>query len=106
MADQLLDDDSILNYYKKLLALRKCENYSDIFVYGDFKAINKDVKDLFVYTRSYNEKSIAVIVNMKNKELDVTLPFNINKVLLSNYKHTYKTNLLKLKPFETIVCEI
>ena len=43
---------------------------------------------------------------MKNKELDVTLPFNINKVLLSNYKNSYKTNLLKLKPFETIVCEI
>ena len=106
VADQLLDDDSILNYYKKLLALRKCEKYSDIFVYGDFKAINKEVKDLFIYTRSYNEKSIAVIVNMKNNELDVTLPFNINKVLLSNYKHTYKTNFLKLKPFETIVCEI
>ena len=106
VADQLKDKDSILNYYKKLLSIRKSAEYSDVFVYGNFKAISQDIKDLFVYTRNYKDKSIAVIVNMKSKELDVTLPFDIKKVLLTNYDKKYEGNTLVLSPFETIVFEI
>ena len=43
---------------------------------------------------------------MKSKELDVTLPFDIKKVLLTNYDKKYKGNTLVLSPFETIVFEI
>ena len=105
--NQLKDNDSILNYYKKLLTLRKSNQYSDIFVYGDFKSINENENGVFVYTRSYNDKSIAVVVNMKEEVKDINLPFEVNNVLLSNYDKSYeKTNNLALNPFETLVFEI
>ena len=105
--NQLKDNDSILNYYKKLLTLRKSNQYSDIFVYGDFKSINENENGVFVYTRSYNGKTIAVVVNMKEEVKDINLPFEVNNVLLSNYDKSYeKTNNLTLNPFETLVFEI
>ena len=105
--NQQKDDDSILNYYKKLLTLRKSNQYSDIFVYGDFKSINENENGVFVYTRNYNDKSIAVVVNMKEEVKEINLPFEVNNVLLSNYAKSYeKTNNLTLNPFETLVFEI
>ena len=105
--EQLSDEDSILNYYKKLLKVRKDEKYSDIFVYGDFKAINSDIKNVFIYTRNYNDESIAVVVNMKDNVENITLPFNVNEVLLSNYNKKYdNTNVLSLQPYESLVFKI
>jgi len=105
--EQLSDEDSILNYYKKLLKVRKDEKYSDIFVYGDFKAINSDIKNVFIYTRNYNDESIAVVVNMKDNVENITLPFNVNEVLLSNYNNKYdNTNVLSLQPYESLVFKI
>jgi glycosidase len=96
-----------LNYYKKLLSLRKSNEYSDVFVYGDFKVYNQEAHNLFMYTRSFNNKTIAVVVNMRNIDLDVTLPFNVNNILLTNYNRKFKNiNSLTLKPFEAIVFEI
>ena len=34
VAAQLEDENSVLSYYKKLIALRKHSEYSDLFVYG------------------------------------------------------------------------
>ena len=101
------DENSILNYYKKLLKIRKDDKYSDIFVYGEFKAINEDLKNVFIYTRTYQNKSIAIVVNMKEETINVELPFKVNNVILSNYNKSYTvTNKLSLSAFETLVFEI
>ena len=68
---------------------------------------NENENGVFVYTRSYNGKAIAVVVNMKEEVKEINLPFEVNNVLLSNYNKTYnKTNKLILQPFETLVFEI
>ena len=36
MADQDQDPDSILNYYRRLIALRKSPTYKEVFTYGKF----------------------------------------------------------------------
>ena len=38
---------------------------------------------------------------MVNKENEIELPFEIEKVLIKNYDKEYKTNKLVLKPYET-----
>lgn len=52
------DENSILNYYRKLLKFRK-EN--EVCIYGDFKLHYKSSRKLFVYERNYEGKRMLVI---------------------------------------------
>ncbi len=100
---ELSDENSIYNFYKKLILLRKDEKYCETFVYGDFKAIDVEKKNLFIYTRNLNDVHIAVICNMREHNETINLPFKIKKVLLSNYNKQYLDNINKLEPYEAIV---
>ena len=50
---QLHDENSIFNYYKKLIALRKKH---EIIVYGDYNLILEDNKDIYAYTRKLRKR--------------------------------------------------
>ena len=100
-ASQVNDPESIFSYYKQLIRLRK-EN--DIIVYGKYELLEADHEDLFIYTRTLDDKKLLVICNFTDKE--VALPEAIaaqtaaNKgVLVSNYKE----NASMLKPYEAVV---
>ena len=45
-------------------------------------------------------KKVCVVTNMLEGIKEVQLPFNIKKVLLSNYDKEYTSNKLTLSPFE------
>ena len=53
-----------------------------------------------------NQKKVCVVTNMLENKNQVILPFEIKKVLLTNYNKEYSSNNLELEPFETIVFEI
>jgi len=63
------DPYSILNYYKKLISLRK--NH-DVIIYGDFKEYIID-DNLYVYERSYMDENILVILNHSSNEVKINL---------------------------------
>ena len=102
----LEDEDSILNFYKKLLRLRKNEEYKEAFVYGKFKAFQLDKENVFIYSRETNDKKVLVVTNMRGNEENVTLPYEIVKTLLSNYNTQYTSNELTLRPYEALVLEV
>ena len=84
--DQLNDENSLLNYYKQLLKLRK-EN--EIIIYGDYKEHYKNSKKLYVYERNYNGRRLLVIASFTDKSVRFNAPsdFDLNKgeLLISNY---------------------
>ncbi len=96
------DPDSVLSYYKRMIALRKSKEYSDVFVYGDFRPIDVKNDNLFVYERKWNDKAVYVIVNMGGKEESLDLPFSVGKVLLHNYQERIVS---ALRPYEALVVE-
>ena len=102
---QINDPNSIYNFYKKLISLRKNEEYKNTFVYGDFEAYDVDKKDVFIYSRKLDKK-IIVCTNMRSNTINVKLPEKINKVLLSNYDKEYCGDTLVLEPFEALVFEV
>lgn len=104
--DEQKDPESILNFYKKVIKLRKSNEYDEVFVYGEFEAHLVDEEDLFVYTRSINGKRVLVVTNMRGNTKTVTLPFEIQKMLLSNYNKEYTTATIELEPYEAFVAEI
>ena len=103
----LKDRNSLFYFYKKLISLRKSSPYSDVIAFGKYEDMFKDSLQIMAYTREFNDKKIAVIANFDNKELTLNLDFNMKKVILSNYDHLeLQLNQIKLRPYESIVCEI
>jgi oligo-1,6-glucosidase len=106
VAKQIGDKDSILNYYRRLIKLRK-EN--EIIIYGDFELILPDDKNIFSYTRKLNDEMLLVICNFTSNNTEFSLPDNINYVdknlLISNYDVANDDNIenFELMPYESRV---
>ena len=108
--NELNDQDSILNYYKKVIRLRTKSSYKDVIVYGTYQQILEKHPDLYAYIRSDDKKKLLVITNFRNKIVKINkLEYNIVNVLLSNYNKsnlTEENGLYVFKPYEAIVVEI
>lgn len=108
----LEDKDSVLNYYKKLIALRKEE---DIIAYGDFNMVLKDHEKIFAYIRSYKDEKILVINNFYKDECKFNLPKDLleeldsykGQVLISNYNDSSKNfKEFVIRPYESVVYKL
>ena len=99
--NQQNDENSVLNYYKKLIKLRK-GNYKEYFINGEFeRVIEKETsKDMFVFKKIINESSLLIIINLGETELEYDNSLINNKeVLISNYKDVTK----KLRAYEALI---
>jgi len=108
VAMQKKDPDSILNFYKEMIKLRKSD---DLYIYGTYDLIAEDHPAIYAYTRMLNTKKAIIISNMTNKTQQInleTLSVAANNLKLSNYQgishHT--TNKLELRPFEARIYTI
>lgn len=105
--EQINNEDSILNHYRKLIEIRKT---IDVVAYGDYKPLLEENRDVFSYMRSYNSQSILVVNNFYGKETEIDIPKEVLegakevKILLSNYKDSScEFDNLLLRPYESIV---
>ena len=103
--EQEKDPDSILNYYRRLIKLRK-EN--EIFIYGDYKEHNKLSGSLYVYERNYEGRRAIIICSFKEKGIKFTAPqgFDLSKgeLVLCNYGTAdIKDNSFVTRPYEARV---
>ena len=97
------DPDSILNFYKEMIALRKSE---DIFVYGSYDLVFEAHKDIYAYTRTLGEKCVLILCNLANKQTSIHLgeiTVSTDQLLLSNMlvENHESIQVLTLKPFES-----
>ncbi len=68
--EQLSDGDSLYNYYKKLIMIRKA---NPAISRGEYKALEFSKTKVGGYTSSYNGKTVAVIHNTTNSEQTIDL---------------------------------
>ena len=61
---QLEDSDSILNFYKKMIQLKKS---SECLIYGKYNLILEDDPNIFAYERILNDEKFLVICNLKSE---------------------------------------
>ena len=112
--NQEKDSGSVLNYYRKLLALRKSPAYREVFTYGRFVPAYEDTNNVMGYYRTDEKKQIMVAGNFGKEAVELKLSYPLKGVLLSNLKEeTVKSqesskNTLKLESCEVVVleCEI
>lgn len=106
--DSINDENSILNYYKKLIKLRR---KNDVIKYGSFKLILADHKEVFVYIRKYENTELLVICNFYGNSIEITLPKEYYdesyESLIANYSDNPKIDrIIRLRPYETIVYKL
>lgn len=102
---QLEDNNSILNYYRKLIKLRK-EN--EVIVYGKYELLLEKDKNIYAYTRELNGDKILVICNFSGENQQFILPKGIEvkdvQLLISNYPvEGENINNIDIKPYEARV---
>lgn len=106
VAEQEGRADSVLRYYRKLIALRKSEDYRSTFTYGEFVPAYEKEEGVFSYFRINKEsgQKILVIGNYGKAACEITLKDEIKKVLLSNLDRE-KELLAQSKATQKIVME-
>ena len=83
--DQLKDEDSVLHFYKKLIALRKSEAYRETLIFGRFVPAFEADEDVFAFYReSESGDRIFIAANFGKEEKMLTLPEKNYTVLLTN----------------------
>lgn len=83
--DQLNDEDSVLHFYKKLIALRKSEAYRETLIFGRFvPAFEADEEVFAFYRESESGDRIFIAANFGKEEKTLTLPEKRYTVLLTN----------------------
>ena len=82
-AAQQDDPDSVRNFYKQLIALRKHPDYQETIVYGSLEPINEEQLNLMAYLRKGN-RTLLVIGNYQRESQQSELPSDCKKVLLNN----------------------
>ncbi len=100
VADQLENPDSILNFYRKMIGIRKAH---PVFVYGNYDLILGDHQQIYGYTRTLEKEKAIILCNLSPRAARYELPeLSSGKPLLSNYKSTAHGTgaTTQLEPFE------
>lgn len=102
----LEDKNSVFYHYKKLIEIRKA---NETIIYGDYKLLCEDDKNIFAYTRELNGDKILVVCNFYEKEVEFKYDkeFKNAEILLSNYNDSsLAIDKLKLRPYEAIMYRV
>ena len=100
------DPDSVLNFYKKLIALRKGPEYKETVVYGALEPFMEERHNLMAYYRKW-DKTLLVVGNYQWDEQEIELPGACKKVLINNYPDVViDGNKIKLHGYQVLVLEL
>ena len=100
------DDNSCLNYFRKLIRLRK---QTPTLIYGKYTLLDKDNPKVYAYTREMNEHKILVLLNFSkdNASPDINIKIDNAKVLICNYTDApLRSDTIILRPYEAAVYQL
>lgn len=108
VAKQKNEENSIFNFYKKMIALKK---EHDVLNYGTYDLLLEDDPQIYAYTRTLNDEKIVVISNISKEEAvynEDLFALERKRLLLNNYEVAEHEQLttITLKPYETRVYRI
>lgn len=92
--EQMEREDSVLQFYRKLIRLRKDPEYRDAVVYGQFIPYKREQKNLMAFYRKGEDKSLLVLGNYQKEAREVGLDGECYRVLLDNMGQEPECGLL------------
>ena len=97
------DPNSVLNYFRKMIQLRK----DDLtLVYGKYELLDAENPDVYAYIRELDGKKLLILLNFRSKISVQNTGIDLTKarLLLNNYRDQGDKN--QLRPYEAVVYEI
>ena len=103
---QKQDRDSILEFYKKLIMLRK---EKEVIARGNIEFMEVENAGVLAYTRCLDKQKLLVCCNFRDVEsqMEFTQEWKSGRKILGNYEENHKNNykVVTLRPYEIIVLE-
>ncbi|MBS1525204.1 MAG: alpha-glucosidase [Bacteroidetes bacterium] len=102
-AVQEKDPNSVLNYFRSVVKLRKD---NPVLVYGKYTLLDKQNPDVYAYTRVLGPKRLLILLNFHGHNAKAITGINMDKakVLLGNYARPSTNG--ELRPYEAVVYEL
>lgn len=98
--ESIHDQNSILAYYKKIIAFRKC---SKVIQEGDIKFLELENPNVFVYERILENETYRIITSFSKEIENYNSDVSEFEVVISNYEINTLSNINQLLPFMTLV---
>jgi oligo-1,6-glucosidase len=109
VAAQEIDGNSCLNYFRRLVQLRKDH---PVLVYGRYNLLDRYNPTVYAYTRSLDGKELLILLNFSATEATAQIGASMRKakLLLCNYPgemdRSTKAGVVKLRPYEALVYQL
>lgn len=104
---QLHDAGSLLHFYRRLIALRKNSEYSEILTRGDIQPLTGDYHGVIAYARTYAGRCLHVVLNYQGVETSLDYASPVLAYIIGNYGgYRLESSVLALRPFEALVLEV
>lgn len=84
VAAQDHDPDSILNYYRSLIAIRR--EHAEVIVHGEYVPILEEHEQVFAYIRRNHKSQGLVLLNFSEKDAEFELPEDVGVCTESAYR--------------------
>ena len=106
LAEQRGRPDSVYQFYRQLIALRKSEEYGETVVYGETVPWLAEQKNLMAYLRR-GEKTLLVMGNFQPQPQRAALPARIKRILINDLSDLeISDDAVYLAGWQFIVAEI
>ncbi len=107
VAAQDKDPNSVLNYFRRMIKLRK---QLPELVYGKYELLDKANEKIYAYTRTLDKKKVLVVLNFSTTNTTFDIPKNIGtpgQILINNLKEiTLQERAIKLQPYQAVVLRL
>ena len=71
---ELADPDSVFHHYRRLIALRRKSQWSELIVYGRYHLLAPEDKAVYAYTRELDKKELLVVCNLSASPVRFCVP--------------------------------
>ncbi|BCA86207.1 glycosyl hydrolase [Enterococcus saigonensis] len=95
---------SLLNFFKKMIAVRKQVDLQELMICGRSIPVLQDISGVIAYYREKNGERLVLISNVTNESIALPLQKEIQNILLINYGEVIKDGeVLELQPYQSIL---
>lgn len=116
------DPDSLLNFYKRMVAVRRRADLEETFIYGEFLPRYEKEDGILAYERKDEKNRVLVLTSARSETAELPFEGKVGEILLDNYavgekdgtgtaEETYgeltgSGNRLIVKPFQCLVLKL
>lgn len=100
------DQNSVLNHFRKMVALRK-DNL--LLVYGNYEIIQEEHPTIYAYSRTLEDQKMLILLNFSELESSIELSnYDLTtKLIINNYSEfSIDKNTITLKPYQAVVLKV